>query len=78
MATRSGCHGTEGGAEDKHIRVWSLEGEDEGQSVAELPLHAEDGHWDVPSCIKWCPKTALFATGCHKTILWVPESEEKK
>jgi len=49
--------------------------ENDGDVVTDLPLHTHNGHWDVPSCIKWGPKTALFATGCHKAVLWVPGEE---
>ena len=47
--------------------VWSLES---GNEVARV----EGGGLEVPTCLRWSPRQALFATGSSKLSLWIPET----
>mmetsp|Transcript_7917 Transcript_7917/g.27245 ORF Transcript_7917/g.27245 Transcript_7917/m.27245 type:complete len:364 (-) Transcript_7917:644-1735(-) len=49
------------------VVVWSLES---GNEVARV----EGGGLEVPTCLRWSPRQALFATGSSKLSLWIPET----
>ncbi|QDZ20650.1 subtilisin-like protein [Chloropicon primus] len=53
------------------VAVWSL---DDGREVGKL----KGGGVDIPSCLKWSPRHALFATGSSKLSLWLPGNDPVK
>jgi len=55
------------GCGNGEVKVWSLES---GNGVAKL----SGGGFDIPDCLKWSPRHALFATGSSKLSLWLPDT----
>ena len=57
------------GCEDKHIRIWRLEDQKE---IAKLS-DPNDPNTDLPACLRWSRRHALFASGSRKLALWIPK-----